>query len=49
MDQNLINKIKAWLYDFDRKNENQDYIISDGDMLDDAKSIFEDLIKALDI
>lgn len=48
-DKNLENKIKAWLYDFTRKDENQEYVISDGNLLDDAKAIFEDIIKSLGV
>ena len=40
-----IEKIKAWLYDFRRKDDNGEYVFTDGDMVDNAEELFKQIIR----
>ena len=45
MKRETIKKIKAWLCDFRRKDDSEEYVYTDGDMVDKAEELFKQILK----
>lgn len=48
MKRETIEKIKAWFYDFRRKNDSEEYVYTDGDMVDKAEELFKQILEEED-